>query len=90
MGAMVKEAVRQRPAESFMEKNEHDAHPDTLIRKVVAIMPAVSFDEVSGFHFSDIVAQLVYGVLFFRKAISLEDGLMDLTGCPSLDLTSCV
>ena len=58
IGAMVKEAVRQGATESFMEKNEHDAHPDTLIRKVVAIMPAISFDKVSGFHFSDVVAQL--------------------------------
>lgn len=57
--AVMKETVGQRPAELFVEEHEQERGPGSFVAEPVGVAVAVAFDQAVGFHFAQIVAELI-------------------------------
>lgn len=82
---MMKEAVRKRITNPFMEEDEHEAHLGALISEMIGVVTGVACDQSSGFHFSEVVAELGKGIGSFRQPVGLEDSLVKRGGREALD-----
>ena len=54
----MKQAVGEWAADPFMKENNHQTDFDSLSGQVIGVVMTVTGDEVSGFHFSQVIAKL--------------------------------
>ena len=73
-----------------LEQDKHKRCFDALVGKAVAVGTPDALDQTVGFHFAQIVAELREGVGAGGKAEGSEDGLMDISRPPSIELRAAM
>ena len=82
----MKEAVGKRATDPLMEENEHEADPDAFVSEAIGVVMAITDDQSSGFHFSEVVAKLCDGVVMCRQSVGCEDPFVKGDGREALNL----
>jgi len=62
--AVVKERVCQGAADALVEQNEHGSDAGPFLGESIAVMLALSLQQTVGFHFTQVIAELIEGVGF--------------------------
>src|SRR4029450_3148268 len=73
-----------------MEQDEHQSDPGSLVCEVVEVAFSVPLQQAVGFHFAKVVAELSEGIFVGGQAEAGEDGLMDISRAPSLELRAAM
>ena len=79
----MKETVGKRAAELFVEEHEQERGLGSFVAEPVGVAAAIAFHQAVGFHFAQIVAELIEPVAVLGEAEGGEDGLADFLGGPS-------
>jgi hypothetical protein len=90
VGPVMEQRVGQRPADAFVERDEHERGFGALVEKAVAVGAPDAFEQTVGFHLAKVVAELGEGVGTGGNDEGSEDGLMDIGGPPSVELRAAV
>jgi len=88
--AVVEAAVGDRPTEPFMEEQEQQSDLDTFRGETVSVTGTVTLDQSMPLEFAQVVAQLVRAVSSLGEMEGSEDGLVDLLGGPTADVSAAV
>jgi len=83
LGLVVKAAVRQRTAQTFVEEQEQQSHLNTFGCQTVGVTATLALEQTVAFEFAEIVAELVQAVGPWGKLEGGEDGGMNLFGGPA-------
>lgn len=84
--AVMEEAICQWAAYPFMKKNEHSGNFRALVCQSVGIMFPVTLNQSVCFHFSEVIAELIDGVLW--QSISSHNVFMEVLRRPSIQTGS--
>ena len=57
---VMEKTVCQRATDSFMKQDHHQADFDSFMRKPVGVVATIAGNQFPGFHFSQVVAELVF------------------------------
>jgi hypothetical protein len=88
--AVVEAAVGDRPAEPFVEEQEQQSDLETFRGETVSVTGTVTLDQFMPLEFAQVVAQLVRAVSSLGEMEGSEDGLVDLLGGPTADVSAAV
>ena len=83
-------AVGDRSAEPFMEEQKEQGDLDTFGGETVGVTGTVALDQSVPFELAQVVAQLVQAVSLIGEIECGEDGLVDLLGGPTADVSAAV
>ena len=73
-----------------MEEHEEQGDFGSFGGEPIGVAFAVTLDEAVGFHFAEIVAQLVQAVALVGQTVGGEEGLMNLFGAPASQLSAAM
>jgi len=85
IGFVMKAAVGQRTAETFVKKQEQESDLEAFSREAVGVTAAVALEQPVTFEFAQIITELVQPVCFVGKSERGEDGSVNLFGRPAPD-----
>ena len=73
-----------------MEEQEQQSDLDTFRGETVSVTGTVTLDQFMPLEFAEVVAQLVRAVSSLGEMEGSEDGLVDLLGGPTADVSAAV
>lgn len=90
VGRVVKPAVCQRTAESFVKEQKQESDVNAFGREAVGITSAVALQKSVTFEFAEIVAELVQSIVFGGEMKGRDHSLVNLLGGPTADGVAAV
>jgi hypothetical protein len=86
----MEQRVGQRPADPFVEQDDHERGSGAVGGKAVAVGTPDALQQTASFHLAEVVAELRERVRAGGKAEGSEDGLMDIGGPPSIEFRTAM
>src|SRR6201989_1394490 len=90
VGAVVKAAVGERAAKSFVEEQQKQGSLNALWGEKVGVAGAVTLQQAVAFELAQVVAELVEAVGGVGEVEGGEDGAVDLLGGSAADVTAAM
>ena len=82
-GFVVKQGVGQGAADALMKQDEHGTDSDSVFGEPVGVAFVYPFQEAVAFHLSEVVTELIEGIVLGGKGKSRLQGLPDVDGTPT-------
>ena len=80
---MMEEAVGERPAELFMEKDEQQRDLGPFLCQPIGIALSVACHQAMGFQFAKVISEMVEAIAFRADVEGGQEGFVDLAGGPA-------